>query len=432
MTDDARMAARARRRARLTRLRRWAHVVILPFVAAALAPDEAAEAVLGAGLVAALAVGVCLQRLAGPGVRAALDGSRAVRALDLALWNAALVVLCLEGALTLASRAVKSPLLTAPNAKSAERVRDYRFAPYAPYLGGKTNAWGFNDTDWVTPKPEGTFRIVALGDSFHFGVVPYAQNFLTLLEADLTARVGVPVEVCNLGISGTSPIDYLFVLNDEGRLLEPDLVLTGLFVGNDIGVVRTGSRLRPSNWLTFAVFKRISRILAERRRNEERTTPPDEERGISTVMSPDFYLNMVAEIYLPVFAVAREKGMERRWEDTLRVLERIGGLAGDGRHVIAVYPCEPQVDHDLLRRACEHLKADPAGFDVHAPARRVVEHFAPKAVPVLDVLPALLARRDEGRAYVEHETHWNGLGNRIAAATLAEQLEPLVRARLGR
>lgn len=417
-------------RRKLTRLRRWLHVVIVPFLAAALLTPSEPEPLLIGGLVVAALAGLWLERLASPAVRSAAGASRPLRALDLALWYLALTGLLLELSLVAASHVVSSPLLTPPNAKSRERVRDFRFGPYVPYLGGRTNSRGYHDTDWVTPKPPGTFRIVALGDSFHFGIVPYAENVLTLLEEELTRRCGRPVEVANMGIAGTAPIDYLFVLNDEGRHLEPDLVLTGVFVGNDIGVARSGSRLRPANWLTYAVADRLYQLARERWRKPA----PGGEEGVKPVgnpMSAERYLERVIEEYLPVIPAADSPGQDRRYADVHSVLARIGALAG-GHHAVAVYPCEAQVDPDLLARACAAAGVAPGDVDPEGPGRRLVEHLRGAGVPALDLRPVFVARRDEGPAYEPNESHWNARGNRLAATALADWLEPIVRARLAR
>lgn len=427
---DARGAARARARAKLTRLRRWAHVAIVPCLAAAVFAPSEPEPVLLGGVVVAVLVGVWLTRFASAPVRAALQGSRPLRALDLALWYFALMGLTLELCLIVASLFVSSPLLTPPNAKSRERVRDFRFGPYAPYLGGRANSRGFHDTDWVTPKPPGTFRIVALGDSFHFGIVPYAQNVLTLLEDELTRRCGRPIEVANMGVAGTAPIDYLFLLNDEGRHLEPDLVLTGIYVGNDIGVARSGSRLRPANWLTYAVADRLYQLARERWRKPA-AAGLEGVKPVGNPMSPERYLERAVAEFLPTIRAASSASDDRRYADVFDVLARIGTLAS-GQHAVAIYPCEAQVDPDLLARACSAAGVSPGDHDPQGPGRRFLEHLRARGVPALDLLPALAARRAEGPAYEPNDSHWNARGNRIAAEALADWLEPIVRARLAR
>ena len=108
----------------------------------------------------------------------------------------------------------------------------FRGKPFSDDYSFKLNSHGFKDVEFQLTKQPGHYRVLGIGDSFLFGVVPYEYNFLTLLEDRLT-RQGRPVEVINMGIPGTSPRDYLGIYLYEGLGLNPNMVLVGLFVGND-------------------------------------------------------------------------------------------------------------------------------------------------------------------------------------------------------
>lgn len=104
-------------------------------------------------------------------------------------------------------------------------------APGVQDMDIKLNSLGFKDIEFG-PKQRSVYRIVALGDSFAYGNVPYRNNFLTVLEQNL-ARLG-NYEVLNMGIRGNGPSDYLSLLVREGLSLDPDAVLVSFFIGNDI------------------------------------------------------------------------------------------------------------------------------------------------------------------------------------------------------
>src|SRR5829696_9860588 len=86
--------------------------------------------------------------------------------------------------------------------------RDYNAAfrakPFSQDYDFQINSRGFKDVEFSTKKPAGTIRIVGLGDSFTYGAVPYAANYITLLKPPLRERFG-NVEVLNMGIPGTGP-----------------------------------------------------------------------------------------------------------------------------------------------------------------------------------------------------------------------------------
>lgn len=103
-----------------------------------------------------------------------------------------------------------------------------------------TNALGFRERRLPGPKPAGTVRIVALGDSFTQGygvedAAAFPQRLETLLRARDPAR---HYEVVNLGVPGASPPDYLYHLREVGMAYHPDLVLMGVMANdaNDIYV----------------------------------------------------------------------------------------------------------------------------------------------------------------------------------------------------
>ena len=93
----------------------------------------------------------------------------------------------------------------------------------------RTNALGFREPRLPGPKPPGTRRIVVLGDSFTHGYgVEEREAYPRVLEGLLPG-----VEVINLGVPATCPLDYAANFEEVGRAYEPDLVLVGL-MANDI------------------------------------------------------------------------------------------------------------------------------------------------------------------------------------------------------
>ena len=97
---------------------------------------------------------------------------------------------------------------------------------------------GFRNPPVKVPKPEGTFRVLVIGDSVAFGWgVAAAESFPRVIET-LLRDAGWPgdgrtVEVVNAGVPGWGAPNELLFLRDEGIALEPDLVLVTL-VNNDL------------------------------------------------------------------------------------------------------------------------------------------------------------------------------------------------------
>lgn len=97
---------------------------------------------------------------------------------------------------------------------------------------------GLRNPAIAQPKPDGTFRILVIGDSVAFGWgVAEAEAFPRILERML-ADAGLPpaaerVEVINAGVPGWGAPNELVFLREHGLALEPDLVLVTL-INNDL------------------------------------------------------------------------------------------------------------------------------------------------------------------------------------------------------
>jgi hypothetical protein len=98
----------------------------------------------------------------------------------------------------------------------------------------RTNAQGLRDeVEHALPKPEGTTRILVLGDSFAYGAGnAYDQSWPTLFERRLLAD-GYPVEVVKAGVPGFDTRSEALYLEQIFSNYDPDIVLL-TFLPNDL------------------------------------------------------------------------------------------------------------------------------------------------------------------------------------------------------
>jgi len=97
------------------------------------------------------------------------------------------------------------------------------------------NSQGFRDVDHEFTKPANTFRIVALGDSFTYGVgAPFEKTFLSVLEKKLNLEDREQkIEIINLGVPRYWTEPERLVLEHIGAKYKPDYVLL-TFIANDV------------------------------------------------------------------------------------------------------------------------------------------------------------------------------------------------------
>ena len=125
----------------------------------------------------------------------------------------------------------------------------------------RTNSKGMRaDVEFSLKKPEGTLRIVVLGDSFGMGYgVDLDETSLSILESMLESELQCDVEILNFSVSGFGPSEELIVLEAEAMQYQPDLVIqyytstdlvddtrSGLFRIEDGELVRSGDTYLPA------------------------------------------------------------------------------------------------------------------------------------------------------------------------------------------
>lgn len=385
--------------------------------------------------VACVVVGLvlCIAAAAWPrsrrAVATAFARSRALRGVDALLWNVAVVLAVGELVLAVAGRFVSSPLLATPNASAHEHIEEARRNVFEYFGRDAGNARGYTDVEPRVGAPD-TIRIVALGDSFAYGIVGYEKNFLTQLEAKLSARVGRSVEVSNLGLPGLQPKEYLQMLADEGMPLRPDLVLVCLFAGNDFMRVGDATPFDARNWRLVGFVQRLARYAAERGRNANPGAPQvDAPKGWMASpngFSPEAYLELATK-YVPLLRRERDASVQSAIDDTLAIVGEIAARAAPAPVAIAVLPSELQVNPQLRASVLSPLQLHEQDLDLDTPARETRARLAGRGITVIDLLPALSAAERDGNTFATRDSHWNERGNEVAAEVLAETLEATVR-----
>jgi hypothetical protein len=296
----------------------------------------------------------------------------------------------------------------------------YRGGPNAPFFDSRLNSRGFNDVEHALDRPSDVrFRVVAIGDSATMGVVPYAHNYLTLLEAELR-DIG-PVEIVNMGVSATTPRDYVDILVNEGLAFGPDLVLANVFIGNDF---ETPGR-KPWEYSYVATFVRfLSRFWnAQVPSTAAAAGTAAAYEDAAPSFSRERFLEIEVDravIYGDDLAPAVERVASR-----LAEMRDIAARAGAGFAVVFI-PDEVQVDPALQSEVAQATGRAPDALDFGRPNRLLAAALAAQGIVAVDLLPAFQRDGSTTRLYKPQDTHWNIAGNRLAASTLA----PFLRDRL--
>jgi hypothetical protein len=402
-----------------------------------------AVAALGLGLAMALVLGEGLARLA-------------------AWWDPSVQAL--------AGPSSPRPPRTHPSLEAYLASQTTHAVPHRNWLNYWNNALGLNDEEFAVPKPPGRFRIMAVGDSFTFGIVPYPDAVMTVLETRLRALCpAVDLEVLNFGVGGMGVEDYQVVVSLSFARFAPDLVVVHFYAGNDgpdlYRLVHERERWRAvlgysRLWTLTTNVLRARRDVHEgvrvagHRSSQPRPGGPPPRGGVlvdprfplqpddpavtGPVFEPKAYDSTLAgelrRLYVPPDAAIADGG----WQPVTAALDTIREevTRGGGRLALVIYPSVLQVDDaareqviERLRRRSRYRPLRAEAIDPAFPQQRLAGFCEPRGLPCYDVTPALAAAwraAPDAPLYKLRDSHWNVRGNRVAGEAEAVLLAGLV------
>ena len=274
-------------------------------------------------------------------------------------------------------------------------------------------------------------RVLLLGDSYMIALqVEYEETLASKLEGLLTDQLGEPVAVRNTGVAGWGPSQYYSQAAAELRDTTFDLVLVGLYVGNDAvpvfepniparqAVPRRDLRMpRRLSWGEFvdALFYPVNDFL-ERRSHlfvflKSRLQTTLMRVGLTATYFPDEF--------------RRTEATSPRWDVTAEICERIATAAREQGipTVFFLIPTTFQVDSAVFAHYVRGFGLDPAAVDLEQPTRLLHEGLQRRGLRVIDLLPAMRRAHETGGAlFGQIDEHWTARGHDLAARVLAPEL----------
>jgi hypothetical protein len=322
-----------------------------------------------------------------------------------------------------------------------DKIFKYRGKPLEKVFGYPLNSKGFKDVEYPLVKPKDSYRIVAVGDSFAFGLVPYPENFLTLLEEHLNTGTQQRYEIINMGIPGTEPPEYLRLVQSEGLDYNPDMVLLSLFIGNDLylKLERNMTPKKPVSYLytflknTFKVFDSIDVIgvFTAQEPGDAASASKCEQYRNRVAMNMEKYIqfeNDAAKITTDIELFNEiQKNMSALYKLNMLLDQRGVDL------VIVLIPEEPQINRAIRGFITQNVElmqkssSRKLAVDFTLPNKTFKSLFMGD-ITTIDLYDELLSRQDRSPTsfYIECDGHWNKEGNAAAAEIIHQRLKPLL------
>ena len=297
----------------------------------------------------------------------------------------------------------------------------FRREPFSQDYSFRLNSHGFKDVEFDVGKGD-TYRIIGIGDSFAFGVVPYEDNYLTLVEERL-CRNGFGVELINMGIPSMGPKEYSALLMAEGLKLDPDLVLLSFFVGNDfLESVREVERSAVDYSYVASLLRYALSIRPHLERRTIKGNPVYDDA--SATFDPKTFLKI--ERWRSSICFQSPKAFNTLLDAAVSQLEEISKVCRRRNIslIVVIIPDEFQVNSELQGDIFESLgkTREKSAVDFTRPNRVLARELDSLGIEYLDLLPAFAEASRAARYYRLRDTHWNIAGNELAAELIGQYL----------
>ena len=309
----------------------------------------------------------------------------------------------------------------APSFRGREREAEFDIAI-------EINSQGYRQPEFEREKGQRP-RVLVIGDSFTFGVaVEGEEAYPRVLEQLLKTDAGEKVEVINAGVPARYVDEYYLELRERGLALEPDVVIVGFFVGNDIDgigalgnvwtrVDENGLPLeidRPDRIDDGYLVRRVSRrrwYLPVIRNSHIAQLLYETGRRIHQLVDPPRL--KVDSIYEPIYDHATEQLVERV-EELFLVMAQVTRESG-ADFLVVMIPAREQVYAGRWQGG--------ERFDWDKPQRIFTKFFTDADISFIDLLPLFGAAPDGDALYFEDDKHWSSRGHAVAAAAIAQRLD---------
>jgi hypothetical protein len=310
----------------------------------------------------------------------------------------------------------------------------------------RINSQGLRDLERTIEPSPGTFRVLALGDSFIEGYTVDSKQTITQRLEERLNDAGCRAEVINGGTSAYSTDqEYLFYKTDGARY-RPSLVLLFVFWNDIIYTDRQDYFGTPKPVFEMGGGELRLHRYPVKEKPAASATAAAEARDEDQATSGSAFLEMVRErlwvgapdahdalarfgLWNPIPKATPRLEMlvydrrdlapvEDAWEKVGAILTALKeDVEARGSRLALVHvPGRMEIQPSSWRATQKLYRLAPDAWDLNKVKRRLQAIGASISVPVIDLAPALSAAESPLRStYFTFDGHWNARGHDVAA-----------------
>ena len=293
------------------------------------------------------------------------------------------------------------------------------------------NSKGLRDKEYSYSKPDGTFRILILGDSMTAGLaVPRKNLFTEVLEQRLNDNNNGDYEVINAGVPARSVPEELRYYLNEGYKYESDLVLLAFYIGNDVRIPNSeasqikvvANRIVPKESLGFV--GRIKAVLAHSHLYRfVGNIIPSVFPSFASLLRKEGLMTKPWLRDLFIFAKDYPEWVIESWDRTKDLILELKNTVelNESRLAILFIPVIHQVDTAIWQ---ENLELNPdkkqVAWNLDKPNKYLGSWLKTQEIDYIDFLPIFRQEKKENnkRHYLRFDRHLNKYGHKVIGENL--------------
>ncbi len=339
------------------------------------------------------------------------------------------------------SRLVFDPIDFLKPRTSYDEVLRYKIEPGS----GAHDSWGYRNKS----VPDST-EIVAIGDSHTYGISATAADSWPNTLERISGR-----ETYNMSLGGYGPAEYLYLMEEKAISLNPDIIIVGFYLGNDLKDSLTAVRTVPiwedlrgdapleevedrkkvnkSSFNDFlagnSVLYRIvsSSFIGDNLRQQRRISQGEEVlmlevdgAGISTGFTPDRRLKGL-DLLNP--DVRKGLGLSLELMNRMNKLAQRNGV----KFLVVIIPTKETVYSEYIMKDNELSKSPELSRLMQSEdvvIKLVKRYFGDHGIEYIDVLKPLQSAAENEQIYPNNfGGHTNKNGYRIIADTINQHIQ---------
>jgi lysophospholipase L1-like esterase len=304
----------------------------------------------------------------------------------------------------------------------------------------KTNSLGLRNPEIDKRKMPETKRILFIGDSFTMGWGVKEEEAYPRVTEKLMQKMNLPyrIETINAGFTAAGPSGYYLYLKLYSQELQPDIMVIGFYLGNDIISRRDVAWVKVDKDGLPEVIRSRSTYIDQNGHIRRKDLPlryriPYLQEShlfiflANTIFKKVAPVNSADEItsLIPCLFDKKCRNLDKEKSEVKRLFQAMKEITDKQgiKLVVVLIPTDFQVNADARLKYMFDLPFLPS--ERRYPNEEFSQFFRENKIDYVDLYETF-TNYDTKNTYFDRDDHWNAFGHQLAAEVISVKLKDIL------